>query len=88
MEALIGFTVGYWVGTRQGRRGLEEAIDAARGIWESPEAKNLLRDGLSALRAASPASELLRKGGRDTPGAIIRSVITEVVERRTEHRAA
>jgi len=28
MEVLIGFAVGYWVGTRHGRQGLEEALRA------------------------------------------------------------
>jgi hypothetical protein len=50
MEVLIGFAVGYWVGTRHGRQGLEQAVDAARGIWASPEARHLLGEGLSALQ--------------------------------------
>jgi hypothetical protein len=27
METLIGFAFGYWVGTRQGREGLQRALD-------------------------------------------------------------
>ena len=51
MEVLVGFAVGYWIGTRHGRQGFEEALDAAREIWASPETRRLLGEGLSALRA-------------------------------------
>jgi hypothetical protein len=55
MEVVIGFAVGYWVGTRQGREGLARALDSARAIWESPETRRVLREGLSAIEAAAPA---------------------------------
>jgi len=86
MEALIGFAVGYWVGTRQGRQGLEDALDAAREIWQSPETRRLLGEGLLALQGLAPDSDILGKGGRDTRVAIIRGVIDEVVERRYGHK--
>jgi hypothetical protein len=40
MEVLIGFAVGYWVGTRQGREGLERAIDSVREIAELAERRS------------------------------------------------
>jgi hypothetical protein len=55
MEVVIGFAVGYWVGTRQGREGMARALDSARAIWESPETRRVLREGLSAVEAAAPA---------------------------------
>jgi hypothetical protein len=88
MEALIGFAVGYWVGTRQGRQGLEHALDAAREIWQSPETRRLLGEGLLAVQGLAPDSGILGKGGRDTRAAIIRGVIDEVVERRYGRKAA
>ena len=60
MEVLIGFAVGYWVGTRHGRQGLEEALDAAREIWRSPETRQVLGEGLSALRAIAAGNAALR----------------------------
>jgi hypothetical protein len=42
MEVLIGFAVGYWVGTRQGREGLERAMDSVREIAAHPETRRLL----------------------------------------------
>jgi hypothetical protein len=36
MEALIGFAFGYWVGTRQGREGLERANRFRAGDRRAP----------------------------------------------------
>lgn len=90
MEAVIGFAVGYWVGTRQGRQGLERAVDAARDIAASPETKRLLGEGVAA---AAPLAELLgkRRGGtgRSAGIAVIRGVLDELADRRlTQSRAA
>ena len=85
MEVLIGFAFGYWVGTRQGREGLERAIDSVREIAAHPETKRLLGEGLSA---AAPLAAVLGKSGKSTGFAVIRGVIEEVVERRADHRAA
>jgi hypothetical protein len=83
MEVIIGFAVGYWVGTRQGRQGLERALDTAREIWESPETRHLVGEALSSLQAAAPVSGILGKGGsRDKSLAVIRDVIDDVMERR------
>jgi len=37
---LIGFAVGYWVGTRQGRQGLERAVDSVRELDEMADRRN------------------------------------------------
>jgi len=79
MEVLVGFAVGYWVGTRHGRQGLAQAVDTVRDIWASPESRRLLGEGLAA---AAPVAALLGKSGRDTGLAVIRGVIEEVTERR------
>ncbi len=83
MEVLIGFAFGYWVGTRQGREGLERAIDSAREIAAHPETRRLLGEGLSA---ATPLANLLGKGGKRTSLAVIRGVIEEMVDRRADQR--
>jgi hypothetical protein len=88
MEALIGFAVGYWLGTRHGRQGLDRALEQARGIWESPEARHLVGEGLSALQAVAPNADVPGKGGRGTRAAVIRSVIDKVIEGRSERKAA
>ncbi len=88
MEAVIGFAVGYWVGTRQGRQGLQKALDSAQAIWASPETKRLLSEGLSAFETvATPALD--RLGGKSNRrSALISTVVDELIERRQSRRAA
>ena len=88
MEAVIGFAVGYWVGTRQGRQGLQKALDSAQAIWASPETKRLLSEGLSAFETvATPALD--RLGGKSSRrSALISTVVDELIERRQSRRAA
>ena len=88
MEVVIGFAVGYWVGTRQGRQGLQKALDSAQAIWASPETKRLLSEGLSAFEtAATPALD--RLGGKSNRrSALISTVVDELIERRQSRRAA
>jgi len=87
MEVILGFAVGYWVGTRQGRDGLQKAIDSARAIWTSPEAKRMLKDGLTAVEAAAPAIERLQRNRGGMRAAVIRNVVDEIIDRRYERRA-
>jgi len=84
MEALIGFAVGYWVGTRQGRQGLERAMDSVREIAASPETRRLLGEGLAA---AAPLTDFLAKRGKNTSFGVIRSILEEVADRRDSHQA-
>ena len=88
MEVVIGFAVGYWVGTRQGRQGLQRALDSAQAIWASPETKRLLSEGLSAFETvAAPAMD--RLGGKSNRrSALISTVVDELIERRQSRRAA
>jgi hypothetical protein len=88
MEVVIGFAAGYWVGTRQGRQGMRQAMDSARAIWESPETRKLLGQGLSALEAAAPALDTLRKKRGNAGAAVIRGVVDDIMERRFERRAS
>ena len=88
MEVVIGFAVGYWIGTRQGRQGLQHALESAQAIWASPETKRLLGEGLSAFEtAAGPAMDRLGKGSRSRRAALISTVVDELIERR-QRRAA
>jgi hypothetical protein len=62
MEALIGFAIGYYVGTRDGREGMQRAISAFDALTKSPEFKSLLGQGLSM------GGSLLSKGLQSTGG--------------------
>jgi hypothetical protein len=83
MEVVIGFAVGYWVGTRSGRQGLEQAVDNVRDIWAHPETRRLLGEGLSA---AAPLAGMLGQSNRSTGTAVIRGLIEDAVERRNGHQ--
>ncbi|HEX3789620.1 MAG TPA: hypothetical protein VHW44_17275 [Pseudonocardiaceae bacterium] len=52
METLIGFVVGYLVGTRQGREGLQKVREAVEGIRNSPETRQLVLTGVAVGRSA------------------------------------
>jgi hypothetical protein len=89
VEVVIGFAVGYWIGTRQGRQGLQQALDSAQAIMASPETRKLVSESLSAFESvAAPA--LSRLGGKSNRrnAAIISSLMDEVFERRARRNAA
>ena len=62
MEAIIGFAIGYWAGTRDGREGLQKALQAFDAITKSEEFKSLMTQGLSVGGA------MLSKGLNKTGG--------------------
>jgi hypothetical protein len=90
VEVVIGFAFGYWVGTRQGREGLQHALESAQAIWASPETRRLLGEGLTAVEtAAAPAMDRFgNRSSRSRRAAIIGSVVDELIERRQARRAA
>jgi hypothetical protein len=88
VEVVIGFAVGYLVGTRQGRKGMQQALESAQAIWASPETRRLLGEVLSGAEAmAGPVMEHAggRNGGRRV--ALIGSVVDELIERRSRRAA-
>ena len=89
MEVVIGFAVGYLVGTRQGRQGIQHALDSAQAIWASPETKRLLSEGLTAFESvAGPAMDRLGNKSNSRRSALISTVVDELIERRQSRRAA
>lgn len=52
METLIGFVVGYLVGTKQGREGLDKVRESVDVIRNSPEVRQLVLTGSSIAGAA------------------------------------
>jgi hypothetical protein len=87
VEVVIGFVVGYWVGTRQGRQGLQNALESAQAIWAHPETRRMLAEGITAVEAvAGPALERTRS--RSRRAALISSVMDELLDRRQARHAA
>ncbi|MBO0803928.1 MAG: hypothetical protein J2P25_12750 [Nocardiopsaceae bacterium] len=92
MEVIIGFAAGYWVGTRQGREGLQRALDAAREVYASPEARRLIEEGLTAAQQVAPVAGIIEKVGGNFGSsrrrAMIRDVLDEFVESRFGRQVA
>ena len=89
MEVVLGFAVGYWIGTRQGRNGLTSAIESAQAIMASPETRRMLSEAISTFEsAAGPALDRVtsQRSGRSR-AALIGSVVDELIERRSRRAA-
>ena len=79
METLIGFAVGYLVGTQHGREGLAKVREAWGAVSTSPEVRQALVAG------ASMAGETIRKV---LDGGVLRGVVEQFVPKSTEQKAA
>ena len=77
METMIGFVIGYYVGTRQGRQGLEQAMESLEAIRRSPQTRELLG---AAYAAARPMIKQLASGGA---GAVVSGAVEEIGRRMT-----
>jgi len=89
VEVVFGFAVGYYLGTRQGRKGLQEAIESAQAIMASPETRRLLSEAISTFETvAGPVMEGVgRRSRSSTRAALIGSVVDELIERRARRAA-
>ena len=89
MEVVLGFAVGYYLGTRQGRKGLQEAIESAQAIMASPETRRLLSEAITTFEAVTgPVMERMGRRYRSSSrAALIGSVVDELIERRSRRAA-
>ncbi len=89
MEVVLGFAVGYYIGTRQGRKGLQEAIESAQAIMASPETRRFLSEAINTFETmAGPAMERVSRGSKGgSRAALIGSVVDELIERRARRAA-
>jgi len=89
VEVVFGFAVGYYIGTRQGRKGLQEAIESAQAIMASPETRRLLSEAITTFETvAGPAMERMGRRARgSTRAALIGTVVDELIERRSRRAA-
>ena len=89
MEVVIGFAVGYYIGTRQGRKGLQEAIESAQAIMASPETRRFMSEAMNTFETvAGPAMERMnRKSRGGNRAALFGSVVDELIERRARRAA-
>ena len=88
MEVVLGFAIGYYIGVRQGRRGLQEAIESAQAIMASPETRRMLSEAISTVETvAGPAMSRMGRRGSGGRAALIGSVVDELIERRSRRAA-
>ena len=89
MEVVFGFAVGYYIGTRQGRKGLQEAIESAQAIMASPETRRFMSEAMNTFETvAGPAMERVRsRSGSGNRAALFGSVVDELIERRARRAA-
>jgi hypothetical protein len=86
METVIGFVIGYLVGTSEGKGGLERLKSSVSSILASPEAKNLIGQ---AIQAAEPIVRQASSAGlSNLGGGIGGNVVRELVNRATGAREA
>ncbi len=78
METLIGFAVGYVVGTRQGRDGLRKTRESFDAIRTSPEVRQLVATGVSL--AGSTMKQLLSGGAGPMLGGVVDAVSRKAKE--------
>jgi hypothetical protein len=81
METVIGFVVGYLVGSREGKQGLERLRESVNAIRRSPEVRRFAGEAMSfaesAARQASSGHGLSGIGG---------NVARTLLDRATESR--
>ncbi|HEY3955636.1 MAG TPA: hypothetical protein VGM53_19890 [Streptosporangiaceae bacterium] len=78
METVIGFVVGYLVGAREGKGGLERLKTSVQAILASPEAHRLIGE---AMQVAEPVARRASSVGLSSIGGIGGSVMKELVNR-------
>lgn len=89
METLIGFVVGYLVGAREGKDGVERLKTSVSSIIGSAEARRMVAE---AMAVAEPIARRASSAGLASMGGIGGTVVRQIVSRaagtRDESRAA
>ncbi len=74
METIIGFVVGYYVGTQDGRKGLQRLRDSVQGIARSAEARKLAGQAVGTAEALTrhAATRSARQAVTGVAGTVLR----------------
>jgi hypothetical protein len=78
METIIGFVVGYLVGSKEGKGGLERLKVSLGAIASSPEARKLLGEAISM---AEPIMKKASGAGLSNLGGIGGTVVKQLIDR-------
>jgi hypothetical protein len=89
METILGFVVGYLVGTREGRDGLERMRSSWRSIRTSPEVRRLAGEAITvAEMVVRRASSGGISGLGEAAGGVTDMLVRRAVGAREGTRAA
>jgi hypothetical protein len=77
METVIGFVIGYLVGSREGKAGLARLRESADAIVRSPEVRRL------AAEAITVAEGVARQASSQGIGSVGGNVARTLIERAT-----
>jgi hypothetical protein len=76
METLIGFAIGYWAGTRDGREGVTKALAALNALANSDQLKNLVSQGVQ-VGGQLVAKSLSGQSGGNALAANVMGVVAD-----------
>lgn len=89
METLIGFVVGYLVGAREGKDGVERLKTSVSSIIGSSEARRMLAEAVAVAEPiARRASSAGLAGMGGIGGTVVRQIVNRAAGTRDESRAA
>ena len=81
METLIGFVVGYMVGTREGKGGLERLKESVNAIISSPEARRMVSEAVAVAQPVIQRASGVGLGNFGGMGGIGGAVVRQLVDR-------
>jgi hypothetical protein len=92
METVIGFVVGYLVGAREGKGGLERLKVSVNSIIASPEARRMITEAMAVaqpvIQRATSAGLGSLGGAGGIGGAVVKQLVDRAVGARENSRAA
>jgi hypothetical protein len=83
METIIGFVVGYLVGAKEGKSGLERLKVSVTSILASPEARRLIGE---AMTVAEPVVRKASSAGLGNLGGMAGPVVKQLIDRASGAR--
>jgi hypothetical protein len=86
METLIGFVVGYMVGAREGKGGLERLKVSVSSIVNSPEARRMLSEAIAVAQPVVQRASSAGLGNLGGVGGIGGAVVKQLVDRAAGSR--
>jgi hypothetical protein len=86
METLIGFVVGYLVGAKEGKGGLERLKVSVTSILASPEARRLVGEAMAVAQPVVQRASSVGLGG--IGGTVVKELVNRAASARESSRAA